>query len=134
MAADIAQTPRSGPEEHYFTQLAQGVFEIQCCEACTRHQFFPRVLCMHCGSEDLQWVAPSGRGTVYSYSIVRRKPEAGGDYNVILVDLDEGVRLMSRLEGVEPDAIRIGQAVKARVVQQDGNGKLVFDILEETHA
>jgi uncharacterized OB-fold protein len=57
---------------------------------------------------------------------VRRKPEAGGDYNVALIDLREGVRLMSRVEGVAPDAVHIGMAVRAQVAQQDGRGLLIF--------
>lgn len=123
-----------GPQEHYFEKLAQGVFEIQRCCDCAKHQFFPRVLCVHCGSENLEWVVPSGRGTIYSYSIVRRKPESGGDYNVVLVDLEEGVRLMSRVEGVAAADVRIGQAVQARVVTGDGKGVLVFDAVEVSHA
>lgn len=82
----------------------------------------------------MNWVTPSGRGTIYSYSVVRRKPEAGGDYNVVLVDLDENVRLMSRVEGVEPGELRIGQRVQARVAVEDGKGVLVFDLVEESHA
>lgn len=123
-----------GPQAHYFARLAEGVFEIQRCTQCERHQFFPRVLCTHCGGEDLTWVAPTGRGTVYSYSIVRRKPEAGGDTNVVLIDLDENVRMMSRVEGVAPDGLRIGQRVAARVALEAGRGVLVFDLMEGTHA
>jgi hypothetical protein len=77
--------------------------------------FYPRVLCPHCGSERLEWVAPSGRGTVYSTTIVRRKPADGGDYNVCLVDLAEGPRMLSRVAGVAPEEVRIGMAVKARI-------------------
>lgn len=131
---DNNEASAGGPEAHYFGRLSEGVFEIQRCGACGRHQFFPRVLCTHCGSEDLNWVTPSGRGTIYSYSVVRRKPEAGGDYNVVLVDLDENVRLMSRVEGVEPGELRIGQRVQARVAVEDGKGVLVFDLVEESHA
>ena len=60
---------------------------------------------------------------------MRRKPEAGGDCNVSLIDLDEGVRLMSRVEGVPSGDVRIGQRVRARVVQQNGQGLVVFDLL-----
>lgn len=133
-SADSKEVPRGGPQGHYFDRLAQGIFEIQRCGACARHQFFPRILCAHCASDDLEWVAPSGRGVVYSYSIVGRKPEAGGDYNVVLVDLEEGVRLMSTLEGVAPADVRIGQAVRARVERQGEAGRLVFDPAEAAHA
>lgn len=115
-----------GPQARYFARLDEGVFEIQRCQTCERHQFFPRVLCQHCGSTDLAWVAPSGKGQVYSFSVIRRKPESGGDYNVALIDLDEGVRLMSRVDGVPPDALHIGMAVSAHIVTGQEKGLLVF--------
>lgn len=116
----------TGPQARYFSRLNQGIFEIQHCQACLRHQFYPRVLCQHCGSTSLSWVSPSGRGTVYSFSVVRRKQELGGDYNVTLVDLAEGVRLMSRVEDITPDELHIGMRVSARVIHQDGQGVVVF--------
>ena len=77
--------------------LDEGRFLVQKCGGCGQHIYFPREVCPHCGSDDLALVAPSGLGTVYSVTTVRRKPDAGGDYNVCLIDLDEGVRLMSRV-------------------------------------
>lgn len=108
-------SPPSGPEKRYLDALARGRFEIQRCDACAKHVFYPRVLCPHCGSPRLGWVAPSGRGTVYSTTVVRRKPADGGDYNVCLVDLDEGVRMMSRVVAIAPRDVKIGMAVQARV-------------------
>lgn len=108
-------SPPSGPEKRYLDALAQGRFEIQKCAACAKHVFYPRVLCPHCGSDRLDWVAPSGRGTVYSTTVVRRKPADGGDYNVCLVDLAEGVRMMSRVASIPPADVQIGMAVKARI-------------------
>ena len=105
----------SGPEKIYRDKLADGSFEIQRCSECAKHVFYPRVLCPHCGSDRLEWTAPSGRGTVYSTTVVRRKATDGGDYNVALVDLEEGPRMMSRIVTVTPDAVRIGMTVKARV-------------------
>ena len=106
-----------GPEKIYQDKLAQGIFEIQRCAACAKHVFYPRVVCPHCGNERLEWTAPSGRGTVYSSTVIRRKPADGGDYNVALVDLAEGPRMMSRIVAIAPDAVRIGMAVKARVAE-----------------
>ncbi len=122
----------SGPQARYFSRLSQGIFEIQRCQACLRHQFYPRVLCQHCGSTALEWTSPSGKGKVYSFSVVRRKPELGGDYNVVLIELEEGVRLMSRVEGVVHDELRIGMAVSARVIDQDGQGLVVFHVEEKS--
>lgn len=107
--------------------LDAGRFTIQRCAACGRHQYFPRELCGHCGADTLDWVTPAGGGSVYATTIVRRKAEAGGDFNVALIDLDEGVRLMSRVEGIPPTAVRIGQRVQARVQVSEGRGLVVFD-------
>jgi len=107
----------SGPEKRYLDALAAGRFEIQKCSACGKHVFYPRVLCPHCGAGDLGWAAASGRGTVYSTTVVRRKPADGGDYNVCLVDLAEGVRMMSRVVSVPPGSVNIGMSVKARIAE-----------------
>jgi uncharacterized OB-fold protein len=71
----------------------------------------------------LQWAAPSGLGTVYSTTVVRKKE---GDYNVCLVDLDEGPRMMSRVIGVDPGAVRIGHRVRAQVLRTGEDALLVF--------
>jgi len=108
-------TPTAGPEKTFKDKLAAGSFEIQKCAACGKHVFYPRVMCTHCGSDQLDWVAASGAGTVYSTTVVRRKPDAGGDYSVVLVDLAEGPRMMSRVVEIAPDAVKIGMSVKARI-------------------
>ena len=109
--------PECGPEKRYLDALAAGRFEIQQCAACARHVFYPRVLCPHCGGGRLDWVVPSGRGTVYSTTVVRRKSADGGDYNVCLVDLAEGPRMMSRVVNVPPAEVKIGMAVRARITE-----------------
>jgi uncharacterized protein len=120
----------AGPEHEYKEKLAQGRFEIQKCAGCGKHVFYPRVLCPHCGADRLEWVAACGAGTVYSTTVVRRKPEAGGDYNVALVDLAEGPRMMSRVAGVEPAAVRIGMKVNARIAR-DGETPIVEFIQDQ---
>lgn len=107
-------------------QLSQGEFRIQRCSACTKHIYFPREICPHCGASSPDWVVPSGLGAVYAVTTVRRKADAGGDYNVSLIDLDEGVRLMSRVT-CAPHDVRIGQRVRVRVQVTDGVGLVVFD-------
>jgi uncharacterized OB-fold protein len=61
------------------------------------------------------------RGVVYSTSTVHARD---GAYNVCLVDLEDGTRMMSTVVGVEPDEVRIGMAVRAR---EDDDGRIVFD-------
>ena len=110
--------------------LAEGRFLIQKCDDCGQHIYFPREVCPHCGSDAVQFVSPGGQGTVYAVTTVRRKPADGGDYNVSLIDLDEGPRLMSRVDNLPPDDVKIGQRVRARVVVADGKGVVVFDAVD----
>jgi uncharacterized OB-fold protein len=134
MAADrrSAEVPL-GPEAIFAQALDQGHFKIQRCQACRKHVFYPRLICPHCGADDLEWLKPSGWGVVYSTTVVRRKPAQGGDYNIALIDLEEGPRLMSRVEGIDPSAVRIGLKVRARLVKDDdGRNLLVF--VPEGHA
>ena len=113
-------------QTHYQAELDTGRFCIQHCPECQNHVFPPRELCPHCGGGALRWVRPSGLGTVYSTSTIARKPDAGGNYNLALIDLDENVRMMSRVDGLAPEAVTIGLRVHAVVAQQDGRGLVLF--------
>lgn len=126
MSDKHAMPGEPGPERIYHEALAQGHFRIQRCAACSRHVFFPRVLCPHCGADRLDWTTASGRGTVYSTTVLRRKPDAGGDLNLALIDLEEGVRMMSRVEGMAPEQVRIGMPVRARIIEHHGQPLVVF--------
>ena len=111
----------TGPGEVFASYLAQGRLMLQRCRRDDGYVFYPRVLCPRCGSDELDWVPASGRGTVYATTVVRRRAEAGGDYNVALVDLAEGSRMMSRVEGLPPDAVRIGMPVRAMIRATDAS-------------
>lgn len=134
MTTEKTVTPAArGIQAIHQAELDQGRFLIQQCQACSRHVYFPRELCPHCGSERLALVAPSGLGTVHAVTTVRRKADAdgaNGDINVSLVDLDEGVRLMSRVDNLPPGDVAIGQRVRARVLVADGRGLVVFDAVQ----
>ena len=119
-----------GAEARYQAQLNEGRFLIQRCSDCSQHVFYPRVICPHCGGTALAWVEPKGTATVYSTTTVRRKAEAGGDYDVSLIDLDEGVRMMSRVEGIPPAGVTIGMRVRAKVIDDRGTGLVVFTVEE----
>lgn len=114
------------PEQAYFAHLADGRFMIQRSRSSGEYVFYPRVAAPRSGLTDLEWVPASGRGTVHACTVVRPRPPQE-PYSVVLVDLAEGPRLMSRVEGVAPEAVRIGMAVKARISQSGEMPVLVFD-------
>ncbi len=93
------------------------------CAACEKFHFYPRSACPHCGSVDLTWQAVSGKGEVYSYTVVHRAPSKGFEeqvpYIVAVVALAEGPHLMTRLTQVEPDTVRIGMRVQVEFEKQD---------------
>lgn len=117
----------AGPEARFRTALGEGRLLLQRCESCGQHIHYPRVLCPKCGSRELREVAASGKGTLYSVSIVRQKPEHGGDYNVVLVDLEEGPRLMSQVVGIPPQAVTIGMSVQAKIAEVSGQLGVLFE-------
>lgn len=105
----------NAPSEGYAAGLAAGELRFQHCTACDRSVFYPRVLCPHCGDDNaLEWHTSSGAGTVYATTVLHKR---GADpYNVALVDLDEGFRMMSRIEGQDPHDVAIGTRVQVAVV------------------
>ncbi len=89
--------------------------------------FYPRIVAPGTGEADLEWVEASGEGTVYATTVTRRRPEKGGDYNVALVDLAEGPRMMSRVVGIEPEAVSIGMRVRAKIDELNGAPAVLFE-------
>lgn len=113
------------PEKQYNDYLTQGQFMILRAKASGKFIFYPRVAEPLTGDSDLEWVKASGRGRVYSTTVVRQRPPAI-DYNVVLVDLEEGPRMMSRIDGLAPADVRIGMNVEARIVQEGDSPLVVF--------
>lgn len=89
----------------------QGKLLLQYCEYCQRYQFYPRLYCMQCGSKILKWVEGSGRGIIYSYTIIHqnKSPEFVHDtpYNVAIVQLEEGPRIMSNIVDIAPTDLQV---------------------------
>jgi uncharacterized OB-fold protein len=89
---------------------------IQRCTDCAAYQFYPRLLCTRCSGRSLQWVRASGRGTITSFTIVRRAVSAGYaaevPYVVALIRLEEGPTLMSNVVGCGVEEVVMGMPVE----------------------
>ncbi|ROZ69181.1 Zn-ribbon domain-containing OB-fold protein [Ramlibacter sp. WS9] len=114
------------PEKEFFEHLAEGRFMIQKSGSTGGHVFYPRVAEPGTGATDLEWVPASGRGTVYSTTVIRQKPPTP-NYNVALIDLAEGPRMMSRVDGIAPEEVKIGMQVLAKVVRENDQPLVVFE-------
>lgn len=116
----------SSPLAVYRAHLADGELAYQFSPAAGRAVFFPRLFCPFTGSADLVWRVSAGQGTVYASSAVT--PARGGEpYNVALIDLDEGFRMMSAVTGTAPDDVAIGMRVSARFTVIDGEPAVQFE-------
>lgn len=113
------------PEQDYLAFLTEGRFMLQRSRGSGTYVFHPRVAAPVTGETDLEWVEASGDGVVYSTTVVRNKPPVE-DYNVALIDLAEGVRMMGRVVGIDPAAVAIGMKVKAQVGEIDGKPAVLF--------
>ena len=97
----------------YRRHLENGKLGYQRCADCAAAVFYPRVLCPVCGSGTLEWRESAGRGTVYATTAVHSRSR--DPRNVVLVDLDEGFRMMSRVEGVPAEDVEVGMRVRFEV-------------------
>jgi uncharacterized protein len=95
----------------------EGKLLLQFCDSCQQYQFYPRLYCMRCSSAKLHWVEASGQGVIYSYTIIHqnKSPEFISDvpYNVAIVQLEEGPRMMSNIVDIDPVDLRVDLPVTA---------------------
>lgn len=100
----------------FWDGLAAGQLRLQRCGDCAAVIWYPRGMCSQCGSFGLIWFTASGRGAVYSFTVVRRAAGPFGaavPYVVAYVELAEGPRVLTNIVDCDPGLVRIGQPVRA---------------------
>ncbi len=114
--------PQPNPEtQAYWDATKQGKLLIKKCEACGERHFYPRALCPFCFSDRTVWIEASGRGSIYSFSVMRRVPVP---YAIAYVTLEEGPAMMTNIVDCDLDALQIGQTVRV-VFKTADNGHQV---------
>ena len=105
--------PETEVSRAFWEGCRAGELRLQRCDACGEFQFYPRIVCSHCGGNRLSWRAVSGRGHIASFTVVRRGISRAypTPYVVVLVDLEQGPRMMSSIVGSDPESVAVGQAV-----------------------
>ncbi len=106
----------TGEARVFWEACARHELLLQRCAACGRFQFYPRALCAGCWSSELIWEASAGLGSIYSFTTVYRAPTPVfaqmTPYVIALVELDEGVRVLSHVVGSPAEAVQIDARVK----------------------
>lgn len=101
----------------FWDAAADGKLLLKHCRACNEAHHYPRALCPHCFSDQTEWRQASGKGVIYTYSVMRRAPVP---YAIAYVTLDEGPTMMTNIVECDLDAIRIGQRVTVVFKPSDG--------------
>jgi uncharacterized OB-fold protein len=97
----------------YVEHLKKGELAYQVCKDNNKAFFYPRAIAPETGSANIEWRVSKGLGTVYTTTAIYYKGEA--PLNVAMIDMDEGYRLMSRVEGIDAVDVKIGMRVKFKV-------------------
>ena len=113
-------TPETQP---FFDGCAAGELRLQRCADCARPYFYPRPVCPHCGSFNVEWFTASGDATLYSYVLNHRPApgfEAEAPYAIAVVQLAEGPRMMTSIVGVPntPEALELDMPLRVRFEQR----------------
>jgi uncharacterized protein len=101
----------------FWDAAAQGKFLIPRCAACGKAHWYPRAICPFCFSERMAWEEASGKGRIYTYSVMRRAPER---YAIAYVTLAEGPTMMTNIVQCDFDSLRIGQEVRLVFTPTEG--------------
>jgi len=116
----------------YWKAASEEALLLKRCRACSRTHFYPRAVCPGCLSSDTEWYEASGKGTIYSYSIMRRAPVP---YAIAFVTLEEGVTMMSNIVECDLDSVAIGQQVEVVFGKTEGGqGLPLFRPVASAHA
>jgi uncharacterized OB-fold protein len=110
--------PAVNPETKPFWDAArEGRFLVPFCAACGRAHWYPRAICPFCAGDKVEWREASGKGTIYTFSVMRRVKEP---YAIAHVTLAEGPTMLTNIVNCDFDKLHIGQPVA--VVFQETEG------------
>lgn len=113
--------------QHYWDEAAERRLVLRFCNACDRFFFYPRSHCRFCGGADVEWRRAGGRARLVSYIINRRPMAAFEEYSpvIALVELEEGVTMMTNIVGVEPDPSALILDMPLTVAFEDRQGRVL---------
>ena len=126
--------PRPSPESLPFWEAAKEKrLLLPRCNHCGHFFFPPSQRCRLCLSPDAAWAESKGTGRIYSFVVYHRPYhpafEADVPYIVAIVELDEGVRLLSNIVGSPPESVRCDARVRVTFEERDGTSIPMFELI-----
>jgi len=118
MSSEAKFVPEGVPgwQQPFWDSLRERNVKVQRCASCGTFRHVPKEICAKCHSVDFSWAPISGRGIVYTYTIVRRAPtpayQKDAPYAIVHVTMEEGFRMVGTMAGIEPDSVAIGAPVR----------------------
>jgi uncharacterized OB-fold protein len=140
----VRESPLATPEhrpsletEFYWQGVEVGELRVQRCTGCGKLRHYPRPVCDQCFCLDWDWVVATGRGRLHSWTVAHHPFHPGFadklPYILAIVDLEEGVRALGRMDHLHSGLLRIDLPLKARFLQEGpGPRKLFFDPIDST--
>ena len=111
-----------GLTKQFYEWCSRGELRFQRCSGCGTFRHVPRELCAQCGSFDWEWARSSGKGTLFSNTLVARalNPAFPGavPYAAAIIELEEGVRILANVIDCPPDQLRIGMPLRVDFEKQ----------------
>ncbi len=105
-----------GLNAEWYEHCAKRELRFQRCAECRSWRHLPRHMCPDCGSPEWEWEASSGRGVIYTWTVTHQAmhPAFADDvpYSVVVVELEEGVRMVSGVRGLTPDQLKLNLPVR----------------------
>ncbi len=123
----------------FWRAAALGKLRLPRCDICARAFWHPRPRCPHCGSAKVSWIDAAGFGSIHTFTVVRQSTDpyfkTRVPYAVAMVELDEGVRLMTEIVATPLDQLRVGAGVRVQFEPAgDGLAIPVFSVIDEATA
>ncbi len=109
MARKMFPSVPSAENAAFWAAAEAGTLMVPKCKSCGKSHWYPRALCPHCFSDDIELIPSKGTGTIYSWSHMPRAPEP---FTIAYVTLAEGVTVLTNLVDCDPTTLKIGQSVK----------------------
>ena len=132
MSLPVPPAAVNADNQEFFAGLERGRLLLPRCDSCGEVIWYPRHQCPFCGGSKVSWFEASGRGHIYSFTIVRRGIGDWAEavpYSIAYVELAEGPRILTNLIADNLDSLLIGAEVQMAIERAEGNPPVLRFVL-----